>query len=1452
MAGALGRVRVGGKDRGAGFALSPTLVVTANHVVRDRGDKPVVYVPAGGEAVDVEQVQADVNRDAAVLRLVGEVGGFLPTSTAVRGAGWRVESPPQGGNDPQLTGTVTTDRMTIHKAAGQQVEVVQLQVNEQLGDFGGYSGSAVLDSLGRVALALLVEQKPLRTAVALGQRQAASNVLYAVPIGDVITACGLTVQHASPQVFHVDLVWQLRIVPRPGLLDEAVGWVIAGQGADSGAGLVLLRGAGGVGKTVLARQVAADVRVWAEFTGGIIMLRAGQMATADGVARQLQEILGHRDRDLADVLVNKRMLLIVDDVWDQKLLETLRANLPASIAVLATTRGVSVRGAAAVKVGAVARDQAIEILARGTPRNDELDRALGDLAEALFGWALLLTLAAAELHRDDEADDDDPEVTEPGVLLGQAETLKAEFPDDPTMLDDLERTPEDAPPRSIDVMVRRSLDWLGPEQQARFELLAIYPPGAAITQPMLEDLWQTPPNATRKVINLLVRAGLAQRVHRDPLTIDLTIDLHDLITAWLYHECGHPDDPRHQPVHQRLAGLSLRPDGSPGTLTRDRVQWLAYHLVTAGAWDRLKALPTLRWRSAFLAATSSDAAFLAGLDLYGHAALTQAPDPVYHAVRVWLFAAHVTTLIGRLPIPLLVAMAQVRDPIAAITQASQHPDAYKAVPAVLAAVAGRPDVRLLLDQALTLTQTIPTDWQRSAVLAAIAERLAADPADPAQIDQALAVADAIPDHGRRAEALAAIAERLTATDPTRAAALIDQALSQAGTTKARAAVAERLATIDPARAATLIGQALTQARTTSSEWRYGDEVAAVAERLTAIDPARDPALIDQALAAARNIYHDGDRSEALAAIAERLAATDPPNPALIDQAVTIADTIPHTEPRARALAAIAERLAATDPARATTLIDQALAAADTIADTERRVGALAAIAERLATIDPARAGAVTDQALAAADTIADGRERGGALAAIAELLAAIDPARTAALIDRTLAAADTIPDPPHRGKALAAIAELLADPPKPTLFDQVLALGRTIPRYRRRGGTPAAIAERLAAIDPARATALIDQTLTQAGTTKAWAAIAELLAAIDPARAAALIEQARAVADTVPDWHRGEALAAIAERLAAADPPNTALLEQARAIADTIPDWHRGEALAAAAEGLAAADPPNPALIKQALAVADTIPDWHRSRALAAIAERLAAIDPDRAATLIEQALDVADTVPGDQERGEALAVIADRLPAIDPARAATLINQALAIAETIPRISRGKAQVAIAGRLAAIAPSNPALLDQALTVARTIFDDWQRYGALAAIAERLAAADPLNPALIDQALTVARDIAPYSGGRWRGGALAAIAERLAAADPLNPALIDQAHTVARTILDESQRSEALARIHALTRTGMLDELSRWRLRPLRDSVDLLTVFLGNSDDETAAESIGLAVLEVAVETSAK
>ena len=75
---------------------------------------------------------------------------------------------------------------------------------------------------------------------------------------------------------------------------------------------------------------------------------------------------------------------------------------------------------------------------------------------------------------------------------------------------------------------------------------------------------------------------------------------------------------------------------------------------------------------------------------------------------------------------------------------------------------------------------------------------------------------------------------------------------------------------------------------------------------------------------------------------------------------------------------------------------------------------------------------------------------------------------------------------------------------------------------------------------------------------------------------------------------------------------------------------------------------------------------------------------------------------------------------------------------------------------------------------------------------------------------------------------------------------------MAGIIPDDQQRREAAAPIHALTRRGMPDELSRWRLQPLGNSIELLNVFLGKSHDKAIAESVALGVLDVAKEFLAK
>lgn len=1433
MAGGLGRILVGGKDRGAGFALSARVVVTANHVVRGCKDKRVTYVPASGVAVDAERVQSDDGHDAAVLWLAGDAVEFLTVAAPVAGGRWQVASPPLDGNDPELHGVISTARMTIVNAGGNPVEVAQLTADEQLGSYEGYSGSAVLDPARSAVLALLVEQKPVRTAAApsqLGARPEASNVLYAVPIGDIIAACGLPVRPARPLRFTVGLP-PPAVLPRPGLLDKAVGRIAGTADGDAGPVLVLLRGAGGAGKTVLAYQLARDPRVWAAFPDGIIMVRAGQPATAETVTRQLQEYVGQLNTNLADALEGQRLLVIVDDVWDDGLLATLRTGLPGSVAVLATTRGVFVPGCAVIDVGAVSREQAIAILAGGTPRSAELDQVLGDLAETLFHWALLLNLAAAQLRLDDERDpgfggEDEPPPAEPSGIMEQAKILRQDFLGDPTTLDDDPAVERDgAPARSVDLLIRRSLDWLRPDDQERFRQLSVFPPGAVLRQPVLEDLWGTGPSLTGKGIKLLARAGLVRRAGRNPLTIDL----HDLVTAWLHHTCGRPGDTGHRPVHQRLAGLCQQPDGSLGELNRDRAEWLAYHLVHGGSWDALKALPTLGWRSAFLIATGSDGAFLNGLDFYGHAAVASGADPWFHAVRAWLFAAHVRSLIGALPVAVLTAMA-VASPVAALTQACQHPEAGEAFGKILGAARDQADIRLL-EQALDMARTIPSDSERNRAVAYIATYLAGiDYLAPALTDRAVSVAKTVSDWHRDA-ALVNIAWGLAKTDPAdpdmigRAVSVAEAISGRLPRDRALGSFAVALAAADPA-SSQFAERAATLARTLTGQQDRGSTLVSLARELAATDPARAAALIDEAIAVADPLSGE-ERDETLAGIASQLVAADPGDPQLIERSLMLARTISSQSQLSQTLARIARRLAVTDPHRADGLMDEAVALAESVSDERQRGETLREVALQLAG-DPAR----TEQAVALAQRIpeefsalggivtriadsdpadpvlvqravevaaaADDYFAWVSIANIAKRLAAANP-RDESLVERAAGLAAAIRNDNVRGETLADLAGQLAavDPPDRGLIDQALRAAGNIPGDMERWQAVTSVARRLAAVDPGRAavlsdeaTTLIDQAIAAAeaktgeSRSKALADIARRLAPVDPGRAASLINQVMNTTATVAGHDTRLVLvqASLAERIAAADPQDPDLTDRALAVVETIPgDAERSKAIRAIAQRLAAAEPRDPAVVSRALAVAGNIADsTKRSSAVGAVAERLAAADPADPA-LISRARAIAETITGSQARSDALERIDLGVKYYsDPVSAPVMAK--------LKRLKRPyyrptPRQV------------GPEETERAVTAANAIEDEQSRAHALADIAIDLATADPWDPEQIERGVTVARSI-PHSGlgSHIRSRAFGTIARRIAAADPRDQVLTERALSVAE-FAEYWDQSEELATI---------------------------------------------------------
>ena len=116
-------------------------------------------------------------------------------------------------------------------------------------------------------------------------------------------------------------------VARPELAEALVAAVLAPDATAVGVTTGLV-GAGGFGKTTLARMVAHDPRVRAEFSGGVVWVTVGEDAGALDLAAKLVSAARLFDPTAAEVtdpqaagavlgraLSGRRVLLVVDDVW---------------------------------------------------------------------------------------------------------------------------------------------------------------------------------------------------------------------------------------------------------------------------------------------------------------------------------------------------------------------------------------------------------------------------------------------------------------------------------------------------------------------------------------------------------------------------------------------------------------------------------------------------------------------------------------------------------------------------------------------------------------------------------------------------------------------------------------------------------------------------------------------------------------------------------------------------------------------------------------------------------------------------------------------------------------------------------------------------------------------------------------------------------------------------------
>ena len=376
-------------------------------------------------------------------------------------------------------------------------------------------------------------------------------------------------------------------VPRPMEFERLVSLVLDRVRDEPVAITAALRAAGGYGKTVLARALCHHEDIQNAFDDGILWVTLGQNpGDLTGRVEDLIYLLSGRrpgfagieaaTATLVDLLVDRDILMVIDDVWDAAHLRPFVQGGSRCARVI-TTRVLDAVpvGASRVDVDAMREDEALTLVAHGLA--DGFESGLRSLAARLGEWPLLLKLANAALRDRVQGGQSlsaalayiNKALDRRGLMFFDARDAGARH---------------SAVARTIEISVER----LTEPEQARFAELAVFPEDVDIPLPTVERLW----GRTGGLDDLDTEA-LCERLHRLSLVLafDPTaryIRLHDVIRQYLAHRSGDGLAAlhavlldAHRPETGRWADL---PAG-------ERYMWdhLATHAPAAGKGEELVA-----------------------------------------------------------------------------------------------------------------------------------------------------------------------------------------------------------------------------------------------------------------------------------------------------------------------------------------------------------------------------------------------------------------------------------------------------------------------------------------------------------------------------------------------------------------------------------------------------------------------------------------------------------------------------------------------------------------------------------------------------------------------------------------------------------------------------------------------------------------------------------------------
>ena len=375
-------------------------------------------------------------------------------------------------------------------------------------------------------------------------------------------------------------------VVRPGLMGELVAAVtgssVAMVGMTTG-----LWGAGGFGKTTLARLLAHRNEVRERFPDGAVWVTVGE-AVGPELGEKITNVVGllcgvrppvtdplAAGTELGRVLGDRRVLLVLDDVWTTAQVEPFLIGGPGAVRLFTTrNRGVLSDSAQLVRVDEMGRGEAEQLLTAGV---SEVSAGLvAGLSAATGRWPVLLGLAhgavRADQHAGRRAEDSMREILQ---------ELRARGPSALDVSDDQER--HTAVARTIEV----SLSRLSVGQRDRYLELAVFREGVMIPITVLARYWEATGACSafeaRRFCQRLAGLALVRDYWADPGRLVV----HNVIHGYLREQCRHRRGELHEALIDAHRSLVAREHGMSAWWQLPTEEdylwlWLPTHLRGAG------------------------------------------------------------------------------------------------------------------------------------------------------------------------------------------------------------------------------------------------------------------------------------------------------------------------------------------------------------------------------------------------------------------------------------------------------------------------------------------------------------------------------------------------------------------------------------------------------------------------------------------------------------------------------------------------------------------------------------------------------------------------------------------------------------------------------------------------------------------------------------------------------